>query len=260
MRGIILAAGQGVRLAGTSVEPKCLVEIGGSTLLQRQILALQSANVTDIVIVVGYEAARIKEVCAEDISFVENPDFARTSSLYSLWLAKDYLADGFVVLNSDVLFHPQILNDLLEFQEEDALLISYCGPTSDPLGDEEMKVKVNAGLVADISKNMNLLEAHGENVGIVKFGAQGAKILINHLELLVTDGAARDWAPRAFREFASHRPLHAVGTRGYPWIEIDFPADYEKAVREIYPKIASLATPPEQEFMCLGESNSASDV
>ena len=241
MRGIILAAGQGVRLAGTSVQPKCLVEIGGSTLLQRQIRALRQAQVTDIVIVVGYERDRIKEACGSDISFVENPDFAQTSSLYSLWLAREYLADGFIVLNSDVFFHPQILNDLLEFPAEDALLISYSGSSSDPLGEEEMKVRVEADLVADISKSMDPREAHGENVGIVKFGAQGAKILINHLNSLVANGAARDWAPRAFREFARHRPLHAVSTSGYPWIEIDFPADYEKAVHEIYPKIASLA-------------------
>ena len=44
-------------------------------------------------------------------------------------------------------------------------------------------------------------------------------------------------APRAFGDFAAVRPLHVVGTRGYPWTEIDFPEDYERAVREILPAI-----------------------
>ncbi len=66
--------------------------------------------------------------------------FAETSSLYSLWLAREHLTDGFVVLNSDVLFHPQMLADLLESQHDAALLISDADPN--PLGDEEMKIKV----------------------------------------------------------------------------------------------------------------------
>jgi choline kinase len=46
------------------------------------------------------------------------------------------------------------------------------------------------------------------------------------------------WAPRAFQEFARHHDLGAVSAEGYPWIEIDFRTDYERAVREIAPRIA----------------------
>jgi choline kinase len=237
MKGIILAAGQGARLAGASVQPKCLMEIGGSTLLQRQIRALQAAQINQIVVVVGYEAHRVRRFSGEGIEFVENPDFARTSSLHSLWLAREHLTDGFIVLNSDVLFHPQILHDLLDFPKEDALLICYNDPNTNALGAEEMKVKVRDGVVTDISKHMQPHEADGENVGIVKFGPAGARLLTTYLDELIANGAARDWAPRAFLEFASRHELHAVSTKDYPWIEIDFPADYHKAVNEIFPKI-----------------------
>jgi NDP-sugar pyrophosphorylase family protein len=54
---------------------------------------------------------------------------------------------------------------------------------------------------------------------------------------LIGQGRLRDWAPRAFSAFAQQQPLHAVGTRGLPWIEIDFPEDYERAVQEILPAI-----------------------
>ena len=238
MKAIILAAGKGTRLDGAAVKPKCLVEIGGSTLLHRQIDTLRSLNVTKIVVVVGFGAESIREECDGEIGFVENAVFAETSSLYSLWLAREHLSDGFVVLNSDVLFHPQMLSDLLEFNHPDALLISDVDPN--PLGDEEMKIKVKDQHVVDISKQIDPLDADGENVGIVKFSASGAKLLVGYMNTLIEAGAVKDWAPRAFLEFARNHPLAALSTRGLPWIEIDFPEDYQRAVNEVLPKIESL--------------------
>ena len=239
MKAIILAAGKGTRLDGAAVKPKCLVEIGGSTLLHRQIDTLRSLNVREIVVVVGFGADSIRQECDAEISFVENSKFAETSSLYSLWLAREHLRDGFVVLNSDVLFHPQMLADLLGSDYAAALLISDADPN--PLGDEEMKIKVNDHLVVDISKEIDPLEADGENVGIVKFSASGARILVEYMDRLIAAGAVKDWAPRAFLEFARNHPLYALSTRGLPWIEIDFPEDYQRAVNEVLPKIESLA-------------------
>jgi L-glutamine-phosphate cytidylyltransferase len=238
MKAIILAAGKGTRLDGAAVKPKCLVEIGGSTLLHRQLDSLRSLNVREIVVVVGFGAESIREECDEEISFVENAKFAETSSLYSLWLAREHLTDGFVVLNSDVLFHPQMLADLLESDHENALLLSDTDPA--PLGDEEMKVKVQDQLVVDISKEIDPLDADGENVGIVKFSAAGARLLVAYMDALIGSGELKHWAPRAFLEFARNHPLHALSTRGLPWIEIDFPEDYQRAVNEVLPKIESL--------------------
>ncbi len=241
MKAIILAAGKGTRLDGAAVKPKCLVDVGGTTLLHRQIETLRSLNVAKIVVVVGFGANSIREECDREIDFVENDKFAETSSLYSLWLARDHLTEGFVVLNSDVLFHPQMLADLFESEYANALLLSDTDTTgSAPLGDEEMKVKVRDHLVVDISKQMDPLDADGENVGIVKFSASGAKLLINYMNTLIDAGAVKDWAPRAFLEFARNHPLHALSTRGLPWIEIDFPEDYQRAVNEVLPRIESM--------------------
>jgi len=240
MKAIILAAGKGTRLDGAAVKPKCLVEIGGSTLLERQIETLRDANIRQIVVVVGFGAESIRAACDSEISFVENTRFATTSSMYSLWLAREHLLDGFVVLNSDVLFHPELLGDLLDSSYPDALLLSKTEDQSGPLGDEEMKVKLQGDLVVDISKQMDPFTADGENVGIVMFSATGAKEIVGYMDELIAAGAVKDWAPRAFLEFARHQPLHALSTRGLPWIEIDFPEDYQRAVTEVYPQIESL--------------------
>lgn len=238
MRGIILAAGKGSRLNGSAGEsPKCLVRAGGISLIERQIRVLRGAGVRDIAVVVGCQADRVRRTCGEDVTYVENVQYAQTNSLYSLWMARPLLYEGFVVLNCDVLFHPALLHDLLDSRHENALLLGYREASQPPYGDEEMKVKVRGGRVLDMSKEMDPAEADGENLGIVKFGAQGAAALVDVMDTLVAAGGLRDWAPRAFAAFAQTHPLFAVGTRGRPWIEIDFPEDYDRALREVLPAI-----------------------
>jgi choline kinase len=157
--------------------------------------------------------------------------------MYSLWMARPLLYEGFVVLNCDVLFHPALLDDLLSARHDNALLLAYREHDQPLFGDEEMKVKVRSGRVTDMAKAMDPAQADGENLGIVKFGAEGAAALVDIMDRLIDAGGIRDWAPRAFAEFAKTHPLHAIGTRGLPWIEIDFPEDYQRAVRDVLPLI-----------------------
>jgi choline kinase len=236
MRGVILAAGRGSRLNGGNGDmPKCLVTVGGETLLSRNVRLLRTAGIDDIVIVVGCAAETVRR-SLPDVTFVENPIFAETNSLYSLWLSRQHLTDGFVVMNCDVLVHPQLVLDLLSAGYEDALLMAY-RDVETQFTDEEMKVRVRCGRVVDMSKTMDPADADGENLGIVKFGRSGARILVEEMDKLVSAGEVQAWIPRAFREFAQRRPLHAIGTRGLPWTEIDFPEDYRRAVDVVLPAI-----------------------
>src|SRR5205823_8987122 len=139
----------------------------------------------------------------------------------------------------DVLFHPALLDDLLATHHDAALLMAYRQPGQLPYSDEEMKVKVRSGRVVDLSKTMDPAEADGENLGIVKFGPASAPRLVAILDQLVAEGSLREWAPRAFREFARERPLHAVGTRGYPGIGIDFPENYRARMEKVWREIKS---------------------
>ena len=244
MRGVILAAGKGSRLNGTAGEsPKCLVELGGLTLIERQIRVLRGSSITDIVVVSGCQADRVRRACGQRITYVENKRYSQTNSLYSLWMARALLYEGFVVLNCDVLFHPVLLQDLITARHENALLLAYREADQPLFSDEEMKVRVRCGRVVEMSKQMDPAEADGENLGIVKFGPRGAAALVEILERIVADGGLREWAPRAFSEFARVHPLHVIGTRGLPWTEIDFPEDYRHAVDEVLPEIEADMTP-----------------
>lgn len=239
MRGVILAAGRGARLnGGKSNMPKCLVTLGGETLLARNIALLRAAGIGDITLVVGCAADAVRQSCRGigRLTFVENARFAQTNSLFSLWLARDLLTDGFVVMNCDVLLHPQLLADLVSARHEDALLVDY-GPDAGDYGDEEMKVRVRRGRIVEMSKAMAPAEADGENLGVAKFGPAGARVLVEEMDRLVAAGDVMAWVPRAFTALAARRPLHAIGTRGLPWLEIDFPEDYQRAVNQVLPEI-----------------------
>ena len=237
MRAVILAAGSGSRLRPViGPWPKCLASIGGRPLLKWQLDHLRDHAVDPITLVLGYRRETIEVVCGRDVEVVFNPEYGTTNSLYSLWLARNLLSEGFVVLNSDVLFHPHLLTRLLSSSHEDALLMSAREPGT-RYSDEEMKVHVRDGCVAAIDKALPDADSDGENVGIVKFGAEGAALVLAEADALIAQGAVRDWLPRAFAAFCRKRPLHVIETAGLPWIEIDFPADYARACNDVLPAI-----------------------
>jgi choline kinase len=236
MRAVILAAGRGERLRDvTGVRPKCLARVGVQTLLEHQLQALTARGVSPITVVAGYSVDEVRRVCDRRADVRYNAAFASTNSLYSLWLARDLLADGFVVLNCDVLFHAQLLGDLLTAEYEDALLVAARG--DDRYSDEEMKVRIRAGRVTAISKTIVTDEADGENIGIAKFGPSGGAVLVEELDRLIAAGCATAWAPAAFDAFCTRRPLYAIESRGLPWIEIDTPEDYWRACGTVLPRI-----------------------
>ncbi|HXD73725.1 MAG TPA: phosphocholine cytidylyltransferase family protein [Vicinamibacterales bacterium] len=243
MRAVILTAGRGNRLREVTGErPKCLAQVGGRTLLDRQLESLRGCGVTSVAVVTGYRSIDVRRACGPAIDYVHNARFADTNSLYSLWLARELLSGGFVVMNCDVMFHRQMLVDLITSPYEDALLLS---PACDaePYSDEEMKVRVRGGRVVEISKTMKPEDADGENVGIAKFGADGAAVLIDEMNAAVKSGAITEWLPAAFGRFSRRRTLHAIDHRGYPWIEIDSPQDYWRACTQVAPALEAPARP-----------------
>lgn len=236
-KAIILAAGVGSRLRPlTDDRPKCLLEVGGRMLVDHQVDALRRYGITDVVVVVGYHGDRIRQHLRDRVRYLDNERYRRTNSLYSLWLAREELLSGALILNSDVLAPPLLFERLLLAPAPNAILVER----GEAFEAEDMKVMLNGWHVVDFGKDLPPARAHAHNVGVAKFSGEGAFRLADCLERLVATGHENDWAPVAFREFASHWPLTAVATDGLPWIEIDYLEDLARARLEIEPAFLAL--------------------
>ena len=120
MQALMLAAGMGKRLgAYTNNQTKCMVKVGGKTLLEHAADALRMAGITRFVIVVGYEGEKLMDFARDklsdfDLEFVVNADYAATNNIYSLYLAREQLmADDTILLESDLIYEPRLISELI---------------------------------------------------------------------------------------------------------------------------------------------------
>jgi len=234
-RAIILAAGPGGRLLpDTADRPKALLSVGKETILEFQVHALQAFGFRQIALVTGHGAERVRQALGDSVLYFHNELYRQTNSLYSLWVAAEFGLPGCLIFNSDVLFHPALLERLLENESEEALLVDF----RDGLGEEEMKVVARGGHVVEISKNIDPARADGENVGIVKVGPQGAGEVFGVADSFARQGEWNLWVPHAVEALLGRRAFAAISTGGLPWIEIDYKHDLERARREIYPVVS----------------------
>ncbi len=242
---IILAAGHGSRMGALTAErPKALLSVAGYSLIDRQIDALTISGISNITVVTGYKHHVLHDHLGSRVSYVHNERYGKSNSLYSLWLAREILRRGAIVMNSDILVSPILIARLLAAKAHDAALVD---PRND-MGAEEMKVRLSNGFIAEFSKDLPLEKASGENVGILKFSREGGTRLVKHLDTLVHIGMTNAWAPLAFSALTREWPIVAVSTHGIPWTEIDFPEDLARAEQELAPQLAATGSAPRNRY------------
>ena len=239
MKAVILAAAFDGRISDPSRHvPKCLLDVGGRPLLASQIESLRKCDVAEITVVVGHGADAVRAAFGDEVRYIVNDRYLETNSIYSLWLAREAAAGGFVLLNGDVLFYRGIVERLLASPHPDALAVDLDAG----LGVREPKVRLDATKtrVLEISKDVLPAHAHGRDVGLVKWSSEGTGVLFEVIEELVGRGIVKTWAPYAYQVLLERRPIHAVTTDGLPWIEIEFEEDLFLAREAIVESIRRL--------------------
>jgi len=233
MQAVILAAGVGSRLGeSTRNTPKCLVEVGGKPLIKHQLDALADHGIGPVLVVLGYQAGAVQKALGEGAEYVLNSQYAETNSLYSLWLAREWVRAPFLLLNCDLLFHPDVLDRLLA---QDGSALAYDSTSYG--GREQTKVAIRDGRVLDLGKDMPNRAARGESLGMLKFDADGTKALFESAAALIEQGHKQSWVIEATRTACSTATIHGVNVAGLPWAEVDFPYDLDRARREVWPAI-----------------------
>lgn len=233
MQAVILAAGMGSRLNPvTGGGSKALVEIGGRPLLLHQLETLADHGIGPVLVVLGHDADNLRAVIGDRAQVIVNERYAETNSLYSLWLARDWITGPFVLMNCDLFCDPRILDSLLDQQ---GTCLVYDSTSS--RGREQTKVAVRKGMVVDLGKDLPRLSARGESLGLLKFDTEGSRAMLETADHLVGQGFENAWVIEASRTVCQQVPMHAVNVAGQAWTEIDFPYDLDVARREVWPVI-----------------------
>jgi choline kinase len=240
---VILAAGPSKGFGAlTANKHKCMLDVGGATIIGHQIENLKRAGIPSrsICVVTGYHHRQIEHYLRSEGyggSFAFNPWYQTTNIAAGLWLTKKS-DSNLVVLSSDIIFDPAILNDLLAAEGDVVLAVER--RTSFDAEDEKVVLKDDR--VVRASKDLALSEAHGEFIGLAKLSRRGARQLWDEIDELVRAGKLTAYLTEAFERLAAKGvPIRAVFTDGRAWSDNDNLKDLQVSRESVYPRIREAA-------------------
>jgi choline kinase len=224
MKAVLLAAGVGRRLGED--HPKALLTVGGRTLLERHVENLRALGIP-LRVVTGFESRQLVANLPPGTECVHNEAFRR-GSLLSMARGLEGLDEDVLLMDADVLYDPSILADVAELERGFAI-----DPRTDP-GDEEMMIGVREGRVRAIRRGrLPGFDLVGEGVGFFKIDAASLPAL---REAIAASDPDSDYEKALDRFVGEHGADHVL-VGGRPWTEIDFPADLQRAERDILPRL-----------------------
>lgn len=242
MRTVIIAGGVSKRLRPlTESIPKTLLSLNERKILEHILDSSQAAGLTDFYILTGHGHAAVDEFIQEytaqhpnisvQLHFIDR--YAETGNIIAVEYLVPLMKDDTVVINSDTIFHEQVMKELVNSAHPNAMLVD----DQKELGVEEMKVLVNEqGNVFKIHKSLNPTESHGEYVGILKFSPEVGPALLASAQALMLDNQMLYYED-AIQKMIDDAGIEikSISTQGLPVMEIDTHEDLEAAK-----KLASL--------------------
>ena len=230
MTYIILSAGKGVNLQPLTLNrPKSLYKLDDkTTILQRLVRKIRKYDAgADIVVVVGYMYKQIrKELEDDNVKFVHNPFYSVTSSMGSLWFAKDYLQrENVTVINGDIVVSNTLLKDVIcQYTDFPYVLLD-----SSHRDANKYNVQVQNDKVCVMSKNLTLFL--GNYASITKLDAVSSRFLLDQLHQMINDEMYNLFFEDALVQmiFDKNFELYYKDIIDYEWTEVDTVDDLIKA-------------------------------
>ena len=188
-KALIIAAGLGSRLKKHTEDlPKCMLDFGGKTLLQRQLDAYNKNGVNDISLIKGYKKEKINY---KGIRYFENTDYRNNNILNSIFYGEDVINGNIIISYSDILFDPIVVKRTLEAKHDISVVVDidwrgyYVGRKDHPISEAENVIFNSNNEVLKIGKiNTGNEDIHGEFIGMVKLSDRGTEIFKEHFHRL----------------------------------------------------------------------------
>ena len=239
MQAVILAAGVGRRLGDlTKNKPKCMVEICGKPIISYALENLYSAGIRDVVLVVGHEAEKLKNFVTSkfpqlNFRFVHNREYYKTNNIYSLYLARDLMAEeDSLLLESDVLFQKEILNKLVMDTRPAVAVVDRYSPWMD---GTVVKVDKGDNITSIVPKEFfdyEEVDEYFKTVNIYKFSKEFFRdTYLPFLEAYIKVMGRNEYYELVLRviSFLDKANIKALRTGGEKWYEIDTLQDIRNA-------------------------------
>lgn len=234
MRYIILAAGVGTRLHPLTMDiPKSLFKLDKDTSVLHRMISLikEYDSLAEIIIITGFEYQKLQQELKDihQVQYIYNPFFKVTNSIASLWFAKHLLDEEVVLINADVVLEERLVKEVLTTSIDRPMVFVDSSIRTD--GDYNVQVQDDKVLV--MSKQ--LVEYHGEYVGITKLDKQSTILLAQEVERMVCQGYYDQWYENALVQmiFNNSFKLYYKDVCEYEWCEVDSVDDLIKA-KNIY--------------------------
>lgn len=182
VKAIILAAGEGSRLRPYSEDrPKCLVEVDGQSLLDRQLAILESESINPVILIGGY---RVDMLDRPGIEIRTNPRYGETNMVWTLFCAEDDLEGDLLLCYGDIVYSRDVLKKVFESEADITVAIDldwesyWLARNENPLDDAETLKLSPDGRILEIGQKPNsLAEIEGQYMGLMKFSDQGMQLL-----------------------------------------------------------------------------------
>jgi len=234
LKGIILSAGQGRRLLPLTKDlPKCLLPIGGRTVLEWQLRMLATAGIHHVVVVVGFGASEVERQLADvtppgmRVQTLFNELYDRADNLVSCAVASPEMHEDFLLLNGDTLADAGVVTRLLASPETPVAMVVA---QKDEYDADDMKVSCAGTRVIRVGKDLGADATHGEAIGFSLYRGRGPELFTGALdEILREPEGSRRWYLSAVNLLAGRGVVHSVGIEGARWAEIDYPHDLPPA-------------------------------
>jgi L-glutamine-phosphate cytidylyltransferase len=188
-KALIIAAGLGSRLKKhTENLPKCMLDFGGKTLLQRQLASYKKCGIKDISLIKGYKKEKINY---KGIKYFENNDYKENNILNSIFYAENFINGNIIISYSDILFNSSVVQRTLDSNHDISVVVDidwrgyYVGRKDHPISEAENVIFNSNNEVEKIGKiNTGKEEIHGEFIGMIKLSNRGTEIFKEHFNRL----------------------------------------------------------------------------
>jgi choline kinase len=229
-KAIILSAGKGSRLHPlTEDRPKCLIELGGKSLLEWQLDALAANGVCDIVVVTGFRDDLVDAVVAArpGVRTLFNPFYHVADNLGSVWLARAEFDRDVLLLNGDTLVSAALVARVLR-EARNPICVTI--DEKSEYDADDMKVLREGDRLLRIGKALEQGAYNAESIGFLAFCGDGPRRFVEQVDRMMhTSEGTRRWYLRAIDALAADADVRTISIVGEEWQEVDFPEDLPKA-------------------------------